>query len=580
MRPVLIALVCLIAIPACSDDEAGAPSTRGLKNPDRDPDPSLIVRFDKLEAINARPAACSSPDRVQFDFVVLDSDRLSLWPGDVVDENDAVRDLQLSVAEGQVSAASPAALIRCPTACESEADCSNQAGRYCSAGWCASTPDAEPSARHAACLAAGLDTCRSLTTDDPLDVAFAAAASEVAFCRTGCATDGDCTDGDRCLQDDAGESYCSLSAPGPYCDDDSGCATGYACETFDAPTRRKACVRQLDVAVVEDSVEFHAPPDREVIALVMDNSGSLFGRGVTEDDRTVRLDRATDPDLFRIAAAKGFVLHHAARPSAQGDLMSVWSFQGTTDAGVTPLTGLIDGPVVQPYVDNLDPAGPVHIALDRLSQSGDYARSNVFTAIRTVATNLQETGVADGRATLIVFTDGPDDSVTYDPAAAASQEDAAAVWRSNLTLAVSSAREANARVIVLHLDSGIGPDGVSTLAPDDRNAVPFPRDRDGRTGPLEAYAELACQTGGHYFYLRDPRALPAWFDTVEYLFDGHWSAELQTPLADPSGAYFLGAEFRVSIGERSKGAALGQLGLETSYGLAETDDNRLLLWRP
>jgi hypothetical protein len=560
-----------------------------------------IRKFDRVESggVAASAAACQMDDsRVELRFVLLDQESKVIRPGDrleteQVELGDTFRASDVTLDTGRIYPTSEKALIVCPAGCQTEADCAGQAGRFCVNNYCLPTQDTEQNP-HESCYAYGYDVCKPHVMEQGGDVLGRSFSSNemVSFCRSSCTDDAECGEG-RCVDDGDGANYCTFNLVGDFCDSSGQCEAGFTCEPIDGdPMGRKFCARNTLVEVIPSSLEFISPlpPDGRAeafraIAMVMDNSGSLFGRGVVESDRTVKLDRATDPDLFRIAAAKAFLLNLENKEFSQNAVVSVWSYRGTTDVGVKALTGITDDVPVRPYVSNLQPAGPAHRALDQLSQAGDYGRSNVFIAIQTVAQNLTDNNIDPSvrHPTIIIFTDGPDDSVEWTPAAGNEQlAQQRARWDANLEASITAARSAGAEVFVIHLDTGIGPDGVSVLGPDPGNVRPYPLDANGRTGPIGEYARVACETGGQYLYVQDPRALGDVFDLMVNLLGGTWKVDLGVgalSAATTNGPYRLGAGLTINLDNRNKNASFSPLGRQTAYGLIETDDSRPVIFR-
>lgn len=561
-----------------------------------------IRKFDRVESggIAAAANACQVDDsRVELRFVLLDQEGNVIRPNDRLETEQVqigstFRASDVTLETGRLYSTSEKALVPCPASCQTEADCSNQAGRFCVNNYCLPTQDAEQNP-HETCWGYGYELCKPYNQEQGGDVLGRSfeTSENVSFCRASCTGDDDCGDG-RCVDDGTGQSYCTFNLVGDYCDSSGQCEAGFACEPIDGdPMGRKFCTRTTNVEVIASSLDFISPTTSSdgrneafrAVAMVMDNSGSLFGRGVLESDRTVKLDRATDPDLFRIAAAKAFLLNLENKSFSQNTVVSVWSYRGTSDVGVKALTGITDQVPVKPYVSDLRPAGPAHRALDQLSQAGDFGRSNVFIAVQTVAQNLTDNNIDPNvrRPTIILFTDGPDDSVEWTPAAGNEQlAQQQARWDANLEAAITAANGAGAEVFVIHLDSGIGPDGVSVLGPDPGNVHPYALDANGRTGPIPEYARIACETGGQYLYVQDPRALNDVFDLMVNLLGGTWKVDLGVDAlanAPTNGPYRLGAGLTINLDNRNKNASFSPLGRQTAYGLIETDDSRPVVFR-
>jgi hypothetical protein len=97
------------------------------------------------------------------------------------------------------------------------------------------------------------------------------------------------------------------------------------------------------------------------------------------------------------------------------------------------------------------------------------------------------------------------------------------------------------------------------VAPDGLNAMPAPRDADGRTGPLSEYAEIACKTGGLYLYATDAAQIQQRFDTVLLALDGTWKVDVGLDSMvnlDSNGAYMLSGALDVSLDDRVKTSTL------------------------
>jgi hypothetical protein len=76
---------------------------------------------------------------------------------------------------------------------------------------------------------------------------------------------------------------------------------------------------------------------------------------------------------------------------------------------------------------------------------------------------------------------------------------------------------------------------------------------DGSLGPVDAYADLACQTNGNYIYTTDPQELIYYARKIPYLFNGQWSVETEMSAFDekvglPDGYYRLSGFFYGLLG--------------------------------
>jgi len=430
------------------------------------------------------------------------------------------------------------------------------------------------------CVTAGLAICAPYdAASDDLGKEFAPTdGGDVGFCRTACTTDAECGRG-TCVD----STYCSIKNRSDFCSTDDDCPTGFECTPIDSNSPQKMCSEPTDVTVKAGSLAFLSPPDDNTLralTVIMDNSGSINGKGVTEDDSTVRIDRATDPFDRRIAASKLFFLNLKNQSYKASTIISVWSFRGETASGVTPHTG---SPAAgNPFVVNSDVANS---ALEQISQASDFGRSNVFVALEEVANNGIELGITRSRNwTIVLFVDGPDDSVVVDPDEdEATRDFARQQWRSNYERALAAVTDAGATVHIIHLDKGLGANGLAVLKPDPENAMPFPRDADGRFGPLEEYAQITCATGGNYIYVRDPSALNEKFDILTDIIGGLWKVDVSIDTlartSIPNGAYRFGGTLTVNADKTPDSYFFSPLGDESAFGTVDKDDSRGLIFR-
>lgn len=578
----LLAFLLATSLLACEDtgysgtegDLAG--ENNGVDNgPSRNNDGRTndLVKFDRALITGARGLQCGQTDSsISVGFVLLDQKGEALWPGDEVGlESARVSEVEVSVSSASLGAREPGELFRCPSACRVEADCAEQAGRFCVDGFCVRNQDTSAEEVHGFCQAVGFDRCGGVSDGDP--EALLEPYPSMSFCRVACVDDDECGSDLRCIQGETG-GLCAVEAPSVACVDDSECVSGTCTPVDDGFSPSSVC-REPAAVELEGELSFEPVSDDSTLAIVMDNSGSLFGRGVTEEDRTVRLDRATDPDLFRIATTKALLLNLGNSLHAEKYRVGLWSFRGQGPDGVRQRTGSPGDPASAfGPVDGV--RTPAFVALDDLSYDGDYGRSNVFAGLEEAALGLEAAGRQN--ATILLFTDGPDDSFV---AADASDRGAQRTERAAaLDRALDAVDVAGARVVVVHLDSGIGADGLAVSGTDFTNAAPFAVDGEGRTGPLDEYAHIACASGGDYLYATDSRMLNDLMHQVERALRGGWRLELAIPELEGAGAgpYRLSAELEFRIGERTETAVVAPFGFQSPYGLLETDDNRLIVW--
>ncbi len=583
-----------------------------------------IRKFDRAQASGvAQMQACQGDDsEVELRFTLLDQESNVIRPGDQLAtttvSTSTFRAEDIDFREGRLYSTTPRALVLCASPCEVNSDCPGSFAQNCINGFCVEDEngngmlDEGESTPHDACAPAGLTYCGAFDEEvDQLGRPFQPQTG-VSFCRASCDNDGDCgedrtcvarmtcsisgiacTDGgDECDDEETCEntSYCSLGVQGDFCENNADCGSGFDCSPIDGDIdARNICERDTNIEVRPGSLEFESPlPDGNgteafrAVSIVMDNSGSLFGRGVIEDDRTVRISRATDPNLVRIAAAKSFLDSLSSKSFKQNTVVSVWSFRGESNIGVRPLTGNIDAEIPNPYVANVELAKS---ALDNLGLGGEFGRSPVYEAIEASAKNFNDLQINQRKKTIIVFTDGPDDSETITVGADSSERDVArSQWEENLNNAISQAQMADAEVFILHLDAGLNPDGLAQTAADPRNAVPYPRDANGRTGPIAEYARIACETEGQYIYVAAPEALNFYMNLLVSMLGGTWRVNIGVDALGaasiPNGAYRLGANMTVTLDGRLDNFSLQPFGVEDFVtGTIESDDTRPILFR-
>jgi hypothetical protein len=92
------------------------------------------------------------------------------------------------------------------------------------------------------------------------------------------------------------------------------------------------------------------------------------------------------------------------------------------------------------------------------------------------------------------------------------------------------------------------------------------RDDNGRIGPVDEYAQIACETGGSYMYFPDVESLGEKINFLPYAMDGLWEVPLTLDAYNrgelPAGEPFnIQAEFQVTIDGLQRSKNLSQDGL-------------------
>lgn len=527
-----------------------------------------VRKFDRVASPGfGKVTACQEDDtNTELRFMLLDQSGDTIVPGALL-ESTAIDSGSyapftaddVNVTEGRLYSTSPKALVRCDE---------NYVGE----------PDGDGNIPpQFDCVTAGLDLCQPIGPDDDLGIDFTAGSG---FCRASCGGDADCPSG-KCVTDADG-NYCAIKIPSDICEDTGDCASGFGCEEFEGADV-KLCTRDTTIQTIRGSLDFISPPADapRAIAIVMDNSGSLFGKGVSDQDSTVVSDRATDRIKNRIAAAKAFLINLKNKSYKENTVLALWSFTGESQLSVRAETGSIDSDPVKPYVLSVD---VVRNALQDLALESNFGRSNVYDALTVVAENMNDIQLVPSRqATIILFTDGPDDSVTtFEGADEADISAARDRARAKYEGALDALETAGAQVIIVHLDHGIGPDGLAALAPDPINAMPVPRDANGRTGPLAEYGDIACRTGGYYLYATDAHGLTEQFNTITALLGGTWKVDVGLETVeniDFNGPYKVSGVLDVSLDNKEKSYFFSPLGNRNSTGIIAEDDSRPVIFK-
>ena len=249
------------------------------------------------------------------------------------------------------------------------------------------------------------------------------------------------------------------------------CAATYG-DGWTCNQNRNVCERDFAI----NALSFTFDPVGElgadrVVALVMDNSGSLLGYG---DDGVPHPSDSTDRDTdgrqgFRIAALKGLT----SALGAANDQVALYTYDTAGITGVQQQTK--SGNCAEVAQDGWVAAG--HTCLDEtikgldLLVSSNPTGSPIYDAVVRAAGDLRARAAATGgNPILVVFADGPPDATD-----------------SALIDAINAAQNNNADptddipVFVVHLD----------------NIVVM----DPPTGRYADYDALACATGGAYYYV-------------------------------------------------------------------------------
>ena len=285
------------------------------------------------------------------------------------------------------------------------------------------------------------------------------------------------------LESQAGEPICC----GAACPDDGiDCDTlgdGWACD--DGLGR---CHQDLSMNTL--SVDFHglgARDEPRLLALVMDNSGSLDGSDDGAPDPTRATDRTADGRQdFRIAAAR-----ELASSLGASDEVALYTFDTAGAAGVISRTAVAGCGGDSGFAGAVDDClGEAILGLGRATAAS--AGSPAWDAVTRAVEDLRgRKSAAQGRGApaIVLFTDGPADG------SAATAAEAIAAARGE-----EADPDDDIPVFVVHLDN------VVVMAP--------------ATGRHADYEEIACATGGAYYRVESA-------DHLHDAFGNHLPLQLQ-----------------------------------------------------
>jgi hypothetical protein len=338
---------------------------------------------------------------------------------------------------------------------------------------------------------------------------------------------------------------------------------------------------------------------KQLVSLLVENSGSLVGYLPQEDgalykdgaqDRTPILERATDPTraLPKILG-ESFVVFLASVASGANTKFSARRFGGENPlevASYDPDAGLEDtfNSDLSKLREIFNMGDPVPNA--RLGKGTVYQAINV-----AIDRDFAQDKYKDDEKFMFVFVDGPNE-----------------LWDKDVTkdVVLNKLKQQNIHLFILHLDASVDPSlmrdpsaywGGNSLCRGDDSCEKAPTcgsnsdcdtheecrtasvygktaadattqtsdkyclpkyDDTGRLGPIGAYADLACQTGGNYIYAGSIDQLRVPFRTMPSVINGQWSVETTLSFLDTlsDGFYRLSGTFLGAFGNQSIGNTL------------------------
>ena len=350
----------------------------------------------------------------------------------------------------------------------------------------------------------------------------------------------------------------------------------------------------------------------------LDGIGDAVGMGYNLSSR----DRASDPDFNNITLALSLigefqdVQGRAARDQDVRSFLGVWTFNET---GLRADNSFMPGAKSDPLLLWSSSATDARDAARNLSQANASRRSETEAGVFRALSDLldaETTFNALPQGTdkhVIVIVDGPDDFRTILPQSI-----------------IEKARAQDVRIFIIHMDPAVQkesatgtpliPDSltyvadqdapcasdadcknfeacrpVTAFAPRAGAAVEFPqdkifideanpamgrqtycsiqRDANGRIGPIEDYAQIACATGGGYMRVdRIDNAFDSKFSWLPSVLDGLWEVPVEI------GAFGLGSldEDEGYAVETSASFTVGGITEQYSFGGAQNNPRAIL----
>ena len=418
----------------------------------------------------------------------------------------------------------------------------------------------------------------------------------------------DCTSG-ACTVAGAVQFMCQAARPGV----ESQCNTS----TDIAPVGAPAFASDLGAShlfgmAFENTGSLSGQIPSSVSNLYPDINGDGNGENVPNITTQITA-RASDPNRVR---ASSFLSQAAetwkiSRNFAQDNFQTqsyfgLWTFSGT---GATVESRVPSSEATTGWTNSPTQADAAVSAFPTGTQSTVAAVYASAKALLSDGGPYTNPSFADYKKTLVLFVDGPDERRL----SAATAQDV-----------IDAATATNTRVFIVHLDSEIqtSTDGgaqrllfddpeyvrdqdecadedscrnyeecrpITSYSTNPGSAVSTPlaekrgksfcvpkRDDNGRVGPVDEYAQIACETGGSYIYVPDPLTLAPQASWLPYVQHGLWEVPLNinafnSGFVNASDAHLIQTDITASVGGRTNPKSYSQQG-------AFQSDNRLVLF--
>jgi hypothetical protein len=409
----------------------------------------------------------------------------------------------------------------------------------------------------------------------------------------------------------------------------------------------RRCSRGTGVAL-RGNPTFVGSRDKELVyAVLIENTSSLTGRlpeafgslfpdrdgnGMTDQQWTTQTlqepARATDAlggrnvMALRMASSWKDMAERAVRTRNRDVWFGMWTFGDGTSGLRSMLPG--DAQLTRAGSGAVSEGGAVDQAVQQyfnVSAQPQTQKASVYEAMANVINNVNALGrpeIASAPKALVVFVDGPDE------------------LRNKMLSAqkvIDDAKAKGVRVYIVHLDSAVEvaspagepyfpdlPDYVEAQRDDacvtdadcrnyeecrpttgyatasgqtptlpanvdlTKSYCHIKRGSDGRVGPIDEYARIACETGGGYIYMPSPGGsdeLGERAGWLPFVLDGLWEApvvfdSLQRGEVAGGQGYKVQLDVSATVLGVQKPQSMSQLGLQRGQGDAR--DSRLVLF--
>ena len=364
-----------------------------------------------------------------------------------------------------------------------------------------------------------------------------------------------------------------LARSGPGCESSQECPEGLLCTAAEVGDGERYCAAATRVSFAPGSVRQEWSLGREgskelALSVLIQNTASFDGRlpvsvGALYDASgaqalSANAARATDTGLRHRQMIQDFLIALGGRFSGESAAVSLWFYGGDVGAQTRPLTPSEGGELTNYLTRDLDSL------TERLAELPTLIprEANVYQAIlRVLDRDLGLEAYDEAEKMLVVFTDSPNQVydagadaeavrarleatgvrlmiVHLDPALDASLlRDLPSQWGGNQACredascgAPTCESEASCqphercRPATLYADDA----GGAVTQTDASYCLPE-RDAEGRVGPVQEYAELACASGGQYVYAADLDAMVGAWNVLAPALQSTWSVEGTLP---------------------------------------------------